>query len=87
MAHKKNALKAKRQADKRYLRNRSALKKIRDARKAAEKAVLLKDREKAQTLYRDMQKLVDKAAKTFMSKNTAARYKSNLARKIRKLSA
>ena len=87
MAHKKHAIKAKRQADKRYLRNRTMLKKIKDVRKSAEKAVGAKNAEVAKKLYHDLQKLVDKASKSFVSKNTAARYKSNLAKKIRALTA
>ncbi len=87
MAHKKHAIKAKRQADKRYLRNRTVLKKIKDTRKAAEKAIAAKNAEAAKKLYHTLQQLVDKASKSFISKNTAARYKSNLAKKIKTLSA
>ena len=87
MAHKKHAIKAKRQADKNYLRNRTILKKMKDIRKSAEKAVVAKNAEVAKKLYHDLQKLVDKASKSFISKNTAARYKSNLAKKIKTLSA
>ncbi len=87
MAHKKHAIKAKKQADKRYARNRTLLKKIKDVRKAAEKAIMAKNADGAKKLYHDLQKLVDKASKSFISKNTAARYKSNLAKKIKKLLA
>jgi small subunit ribosomal protein S20 len=87
MAHKKHAMKAKRKSDKLYAKNKILRKKIKDIRKAAEKAIAAKSLEKAHAEYLKLQQAVDKAAKSFMSKNTAARYKSNLAKKIKALKA
>lgn len=85
MAHKKHAIKAKRQSDKLYAKNKILRKKIKDIRKAADKALTGKNIEQAKAQYLKLQQAVDKAVKSFMSKNTAARYKSNLAKKIKKL--
>lgn len=85
MAHTKSAMKARRKSLKAYARNTILRKKIHDIRKKAEKAIAAKQKEAAGKLYLELQKVVDKASKTgrYLSRNTAARYKSNLAKKIR----
>ena len=84
----KNAAKAQRKAVKASLRNTLMQRKIREIRKKAMRAITAKKRDEALKLYQELQQTVDKASKhnRFMKKNTAARYKSSLAEKIRALS-
>jgi len=87
MPQKKSAEKALRRDKKRYERNRITSKKIKDLRKQAEKAIISKQADTALELYRKLQKLLDKVSRSggFMKKNTAARYKSHLLKKINAL--
>jgi len=87
MPKKKSAFKALRKSSKQQDRNRDLRKKIKDIRKKAERAVFKKDKNTALDLYRNLQIAVDKASKIrgFMKRNTAARYKSQLAKKIKQI--
>lgn len=85
MPQKKAAYKALRQDAKKYARNRNLLKKIKDIRKKADKFLAEKKIDEVKSLYQTLQKSVDKASKSggFMKPNTAARYKSQLRKKIK----
>lgn len=85
MPKQKAAFKALRQTKKHTERNRTLRKKIKDLRKKAERALIAKKLDEVKAIYVDLQKAVDKASKTggFLSRNTAARYKSRLLRKVR----
>jgi len=87
MPQKKSAAKALRKSRKLFSRNQSLRKKIKDIRKKAERALLKKQPDVALDLFRQLQKVVDKASKAsgFMKQNTVARYKSRLAKKIRRI--
>lgn len=86
MANTSSAKKALRVAERRSvinLRHRRALK---EARKDVLKAVTAKDKTTAQSLMSKAYKEIDKAAKVgVIHKNTAARYKSRLAAKVKAL--
>lgn len=87
MAHKKAAIKALRKAKKNFERNTIIRKTIKDLRKKAQRALTEKKFDSAKDLYLKLQKAVDKAAKKggLIKPNTAARYKSQLAKKINAL--
>lgn len=85
MPQKPSAAKAMRKSQKAYAKNTILRKKIKDARKKAEKALAAKSHAEALKMYAVVQKLVDKASKSFMPKNAAARYKANLMKKINAL--
>jgi len=87
MAHMKNAEKAQRKALKATLRNNAIQRNIKEIRKKALRAVDAKKKDEALKFYHELQQAVDKASKHngYMKKNTAARYKSALAKKIRSI--
>jgi small subunit ribosomal protein S20 len=86
MAHTHAALKHIRQTKKRTKQNTLVKKNLTYLRKQALKAIEKKDATKAQELSRAFTKAVDKAArKHIVKKNTAARKKSRLAKKIHAL--
>ena len=87
MAHKSAAIKAIRQTKKRTVRNTLVKKNIAYLKKKTLKAVNANQKESAKETYLKLVQSVDKAAKNKMiSRNTAARRKSRLAKKINKLS-
>ncbi len=86
MAHQHAAIKDLRQTKKRTARNKVVKRNINFLRKAAMKAVELKDKAKASELLAQLTKTVDKAAgRNIIKKNNAARKKSRLAAKIKAL--
>ena len=80
----KSALKANRQNVKRRAHNRSLRAELRTGLKSIRKSLDGKDVEGAKTALRSLQSLVDKmATKGIIHRNTASRYKSRLAAKIK----
>ena len=84
MPRKKSAFKALRKSEKRFERNHLMRKKIKDLRKKALREIEQKKKDAAMAVYREFQKVVDKASKAggFMKKNTVARYKARLLKRI-----
>lgn len=88
MAHSHAAIKHIRQTKKRTEHNILVKKNIAYLRKQALKAVEKKDKAKATELSLALTKAMDKAAgKNIIKRNTAARKKSRLAKKIQALGA
>jgi ribosomal protein S20 len=89
MAKKKAGLKALRKSKRLADHNRSLKTKIKDLRKKAMKQITANKADTAMAAYRELQVAVDKASKHngFMKKNTAARYKSQLGKRIAALKA
>lgn len=86
MAHKHAAIKHLRQTKKRTEQNTKVKKSLTYLRKAALKAVSQKDDTKALELYIQYQKASDRAArKNIIKKNTAARKKSRILKKVNEL--
>jgi len=86
MAQHKSALKALRQSKKRYLYNKKIKQNFNYLEKKLKKAILAKNIDEAKNSYRQFQKAIDKAwQKKVIKKNTAARKKSRLAKKINNL--
>lgn len=86
MAHKAAALKSLRQTKKRTSRNVLVKKNIAYLKKNVQKSVEKQDEARAKELYHKLVQNVDKAAKNkIISRNTAARRKSRLAKKINAL--
>ncbi len=83
MPNKASAKKALRQSKKRAIRNKIRLARIRDLRRHFRKSIEAKDREKAESLIKDLIVELDKAAqKKIIKLNTAARKKSRLMKKF-----
>ena len=89
MPHQKAAFKSLRKSAKQAERNYRIRKRIRDIRKKADRALQRSEIDAARGFYQQLQKAVDKASKVrgFMKQNTAARYKSQLAKKILRVAA
>jgi small subunit ribosomal protein S20 len=86
MPNTKSASKALRQARRRRVRNVRKQKSLKEALKAFERMVAAKNKTEAARLFPSVQKALDKYAKSnLISKNTAARRKSRLAARIKKL--
>ncbi len=86
MPQKKSAKKALRQSRKRAERNKRVKLNIKYLIKQTEKAIKNNDKTKALEWYKKVQKAIDKATKSnIYKKNTAARKKSRLMKKINKL--
>lgn len=86
MAHKQAALKDIRQTKKRTARNLNMKEHISYLKKQTAKAVEKKDLARAKEMYQKLVQSVDKAAKkNILKKNTAARRKSRLAKRINTL--
>lgn len=86
MPQKKSAKKALRQSKKRAERNKRVKLNIKYLIKQTEKAIKNNDKTKALEWYKKVQKAIDKATKSnIYKKNTAARKKSRLMKKINKL--
>lgn len=82
MANLANAKKAIRVQGRKALLNKMHKAKIQKAVKATKKAIDAKDQTLAEQKLREATKILDKAAKRFMHKNTASRLKSRLAKKV-----
>ncbi|MCV2525974.1 MAG: 30S ribosomal protein S20 [Candidatus Lightella neohaematopini] len=79
---KKNVIKSK----KNHITNISKKSMIRTFIKKTNKAILNNDKITAKTLYLNLQSIIDRQAKKgVIHKNKAARYKSNILRKINNL--
>lgn len=88
MANSKSALKRVRQTATRTARNRALKSAVKSARRATEEAVEAGQAAQAQEAYDTLASVVDKAAKRgALHKNTASRYKSRAAAKLKGLSA
>lgn len=86
MANKKAALKDLRQNKKRAERNKLAKTNLRDLSRHFRIALDAKDKTKAQDLMKKIIKAVDKSSqKNILKKNTAARKKSRLMKKLNEL--
>lgn len=84
MANKQSALKELRKAKKRTVRNLRVKRSIKGLAKDILKAIEANDLERAKKLFPTFQKAVDKAAKVqVIKKNTAARKKSRINKKIK----
>ncbi len=86
MPIKKSAIKHMRQTKKLTAQNKSVKNRVRDAMKAARKAIDAKDKSAAQTAVQKAVKQLDQAAQNkVFKKNTVARYKSRLMQALNKL--
>ncbi|MEK7643116.1 MAG: 30S ribosomal protein S20 [Patescibacteria group bacterium] len=86
MPNTKSAEKALRQSDRRHIRNVKQKKSMKDVLKRFEKALLEKNNSEALSLLSSVQGVIDKAAKrNLITKNTAARKKSRIAKRLKKL--
>ena len=87
MANKKSAEKRYRQSIVRRMRNRQAKSEIRNAVKKFTSGVEKKDKEAADLALQQVQKLLDTAAgKGIIHRNTVARKKSRLSKKLQLIS-
>jgi small subunit ribosomal protein S20 len=83
MPIKKAAFKALRQSRKRQARNKAQKDEIKNLIKSVKKAIAKNNKEEALKLLKDGYKKIDKAAKRgLIHKNTAARKKSRLMKKL-----
>lgn len=87
MANTKSAIKRAKTNEKRRQHNASRKSAIRTAIKAVEAAVENKDEKAAELLQVALKKLDKAAAKGLLHKNTVARQKSRLAKKVNSLSS
>ncbi|HHC08351.1 MAG TPA: 30S ribosomal protein S20 [Actinobacteria bacterium] len=86
MANIKSQIKRNRQNEKRRLRNKAVKSELKTRAKRALEAAEAGDRERAEELLRLAQKRIDMAAaKGILHKNTAARRKARLTRRVRAL--
>jgi small subunit ribosomal protein S20 len=84
MPHTPSASKRLRKSEARRRRNRTAAKKIKTQRKAADGALEAKDAAKSATEFKTTQAVLDRAAdKGYIHKNKAARLKSRLVKRLR----
>lgn len=87
MPNTKSAEKALRQSRRRRIRNVAKKRSLKDALKKFEKALATKNKTEAVKLFPLVQKALDKSAKShIIAKNTAARRKSRLAARLKRLS-
>lgn len=87
MAHSVSAQKRVRQNEKHRLRNRAWKSRVRNSIKRVQNAIDAGDADRAADMYREMQKLLDRAvAKGVFHRNTASRAKSRLGERLKKLS-
>jgi small subunit ribosomal protein S20 len=85
MPHTPSAAKRLRKSDKRKKQNRTAAKKIKLQRKAADVALKVGDAAKTTTEFKTTQAMLDRAAdKGYIHANKAARIKSRLVKRLRK---
>ncbi len=86
MANIKSSKKAIKVIAKKTQNNHEAKARVQNLIKNLEKAIEANDTEKANSLLKDLQKYIDKAAaKGFVPKNTAARQKSRLNAKVKNM--
>lgn len=83
-----SAKKRVRQSEKRRLRNRSVRSNLRSNFRKVLEAIEAKDADAATKAYREMESRIDKAArKGVIHKNTAARKKARLAKRLQAITA
>jgi small subunit ribosomal protein S20 len=82
MANTSSAKKAIRTQEKRTVKNLRRKRDFRDSKKKVLKAVETGDSKAATGALLEFNKKIDKATKTFLHKNTAARQKSRLAKQV-----
>ena len=83
MANHFSALKRARQTVKRTARNRASTSRVRSALRQMREALTGNDKAAAQKIHRDTVSALDKAIqKGVLHKNTAARYKSRLGKRV-----
>lgn len=88
MPIEKSAFKDLRQNKKRALRNKKTKDKIKSLEKKFFKAVEAKDKDKAQNIFLQLQKTLDKAAKKdVIKKNKTSRKKSMLSKVLRQINS
>jgi len=86
MPIKKAGLKAMRQDKKRKKRNQKVKNNIKELRTSFRKAIEAKDKKKAEEISKKLIKAYDKASQhKYIKKNTAARKKSQLMKKLNQL--
>lgn len=87
MPNTSSAEKALRQSKKHRVNNIRKKRSLKDALKSFERAIQAKNKAEAIKLFPHVQKALDKSAKShIITKNTAARKKSRLAARVKKLS-
>jgi small subunit ribosomal protein S20 len=88
MPHTPSAAKRLRKSEKRRKQNRTAAKKVKTQRKAADVAIKAGDVAKTATEFKTTQTILDRAAgKGYIHPNKAARLKSRLVKRLRKIPA
>lgn len=88
MANHVSALKRVRQTEKRTAMNRANKSRMRTALRKLRTALASKNREQADTQYRETVSMLDKSVqKGILHKNTASRYKARLAARVTAVSA
>ncbi len=88
MANHFSAVKRARQTEKRTVRNRNNRSQLRSALRRLRQTIASGNREQAEQLYRQTVSALDKAIqKGVLHQNTAARYKSRLAVRVRAMDA
>jgi len=88
MPHTPSAAKRLRKSEKRRKQNRTAAKKVKIQRKAADEAIKVGDAAKRATEFKSTQTILDRAAgKGYIHPNKAARLKSRLVKRLRKAPA
>ena len=86
MANTSSAKKAIRVSARKAVINVRVRRAFKEARKAVEKAVIAKDKKEAANLLPKAYQAIDKAAKgNVIHKNTAARYKSELVKRVKSI--
>jgi len=86
MANTSSAKKAIRVTERRSIINLRKRREYKEARKQVMKAVSEKNKDKAISLMPSAQKMIDKATKIkILHRNTAARYKSQLAKMVKSI--
>jgi small subunit ribosomal protein S20 len=88
MPHTPSAAKRLRKSEKRRRQNRTAAKKLKLQRKAADVAIKAGDAAKTATEFKAVQAILDRSAdKGYIHPNKAARLKSRLVKRLRKAAA
>lgn len=86
MANTASAKKRARQSEKRRVHNHAQRSRLRTALKAVRQAIVAGDAARAREAYRVLSSLLDRSArKNLIHRNTAARHKSRLNRRLKEL--
>lgn len=88
MPHTQSASKRNRKAEKRRVHNKSIIKGVKKARRQVAESIATGDVAKATTDAQTVQKVLDRVSdKGYIHRNKAARLKSRLAKRLKKLAA